>query len=126
MPSGLILKDRDDMISIVETIQSRVPACSSTTEPDQVCHSLLGGDQRVIAERKKSTNTTQEVIPVCEDWHTKLCFLMAMMDNHSLTHVNYSVFFYQSVMKLALTIISDFSQKKISLCIPRVATEEVV
>lgn len=47
---------------------------------------LLGGDQlssamarRVIADRCNSTNDVQSLkglLPVVEDWHAKLCFLV--------------------------------------------------
>lgn len=89
MPLGLILKNEsnsDDMISILSTLQHRIPACSSDVEPQKTRHTetLVGGDQfstamarRVIAERKNSTNDTEKLqglIPVCKDWHTKLCF----------------------------------------------------
>ena len=50
---------------------------------------LLGGDQlstyiakRVQAQRSNSTSTFEALeglIPVCEDWHTKLCLLTALV-----------------------------------------------
>lgn len=52
---------------------------------DAVQAILLGGDQlssamarRVIADRKNSMNAAERfdgIIPVTEDWHSKLCYL---------------------------------------------------
>lgn len=76
------------MISILETIQSRVPTLSVTDEESLttiLSKVLLGGDQfstamarRVIAERKNSTDMfkgLEAIIPVAENWHTELCLL---------------------------------------------------
>ncbi len=103
------------MISILKTIQSRVPVCSSTTEPDKVCYNrtLLGGDQlstamarRVIAERKNSTNTTEALQGVI----TQSC----AFNGNGLSLINtwqlLLFFLNQSVMKLLFDE-SSFRQK---------------
>lgn len=92
------------MLSILENLQQLSPsedsgerdvgnvpddvngtACPDEDENVKVQGILLGGDQlsssmarRVIADRINSMNSIQSlkgVIPVTEDWHTKLCYL---------------------------------------------------
>jgi L1 cell adhesion molecule like protein len=86
VPLGVLLYNQtnhDDMISIIKHIQQYVPC--SLHEEEVIHQILLGGDQlstamtrRVQAQRRNSTTPIQRlqgVIPVCEDWHTKLCLL---------------------------------------------------
>ena len=87
VPLGVLLKNEtnhDDMISIIKHLQQYVP--HHTTDAVDVIHQiLLGGDQlstamarRVQAQRRNSTSPFEAlngIIPVCEDWHTKLCLL---------------------------------------------------
>jgi L1 cell adhesion molecule like protein len=89
VPLGVLLYNQtnhDDMISIIKHIQQYVPC--SLHEEEVIHQILLGGDQlstamtrRVQAQRRNSTTPIQRlqgVIPVCEDWHTKLCLLTAI------------------------------------------------
>ena len=76
------------MISILEHLHQYVPKLSPTNaeeNEEQLHRILLGGDQlstamvrRVKAQRTNSTSLSTSldgVEPVCEDWHTKMCFL---------------------------------------------------
>uniref|UniRef100_A0A1X7TR30 DUF6589 domain-containing protein n=1 Tax=Amphimedon queenslandica TaxID=400682 RepID=A0A1X7TR30_AMPQE len=85
VPLGIELyneANHDDMLAILERLDDYTPKCD-----DQVQSILLGGDQmscamarRVIADRKNSRTDSQclkGIIPVVEDWHSKLCFLTA-------------------------------------------------
>ena len=96
IPLGIQLNDEsqhDEMLLILERLQAFSPRKASC-DNRSVCEGgnevnlqglLLGGDQfstamarRVITDRKNSMNEEQRlcgVIPVNEDWHTKLCFL---------------------------------------------------
>ena len=69
----------------MQHLQQYVPR-TQNVEGEYICHSLLlGGDQlstamarRVKAQRRNSTSELESLgglLPVCEDWHTKLCLL---------------------------------------------------
>lgn len=92
MPLGIQLKDEckhDELLSILKELQQLSPHSSILHEHNEtgdILHSvLLGGDQlsssmarRVTSGRVNSTDSIQSlkgVLPVCEDWHTKLCYL---------------------------------------------------
>ena len=76
------------MISILKHLQKYVPYFEKE-ESNYVHKILLGGDQlstsmakRVQAQRSNSTSTFEALeglIPVCEDWHTKLCLLTVLV-----------------------------------------------
>lgn len=100
VPLGVLLKNEniiEDMVSIMETLQSYVPHVRKTTsvpvpgkdgEHEQAHHDffhhiLFGGDQltKVRAEgaqsmRRNSPNEVDKLsglVPVIEDWHAKQC-----------------------------------------------------
>ena len=104
VPLGVLLNNEtnhDDMIAIIRHLQQYVPHCLSDKE-DMFHQILLGGDQlstamvrRVQAQRRNSTSPFEAlngVIPVCEDWHTKLCLLT--VNNFFLVFQEYLIVYF--------------------------------
>ena len=112
VPLGILLKDEikyEDMLVIMEQLQDYVPSTTSCTKqvlPDsgrevQVVKDnfhpvLFGGDQLTVARARGTqrirTNSDREkdglkgLVPVCEDWHAKLCLLQVR--NHSCIEID--------------------------------------
>lgn len=102
---GVIIKNdnkQDDMISIMEHLLKHVPAVTVdnnvvdpesgetiTVKSQKLHHVLFGGDQltaeRVRGCRRTRSNATntaeklQGLIPVIEDWHSKVALLKVCM-----------------------------------------------
>lgn len=101
MPLGIILKNEnksDEMVHIMEQLHSYVPAkryvedvhCKDSEEavqiPKAVIHPILFGGDQLTAARARGAKSAKVnsydtfkrldgLIPIAEDWHTKLNFL---------------------------------------------------
>lgn len=108
------------MIDIMDEIHQYVPTWTSTKEVerpessekvevtvDEFHHILMGGDQLTVARSRgskrvrgnsvRARDRLEGIIPVCEDWHSKGCFItvtlnnLVLMDssNHSVSFIGY-------------------------------------
>ena len=108
VPLGVFLKDEnklDEMVDILDDLHKNVPTVRTTQDvkvtstgettqtktihTDHFNHILLGGDQLTVARirgcHRMHTNThngrdgCEGLLPVVEDWHTKMCFMKVLI-----------------------------------------------
>ena len=108
VPLGVFLKDEnklDEMVDISDDLHKYVTTVRTTQEvevtstgettqtktihTDHFNHILLGGDQLTVARirgcHRMHTNThngrdgCEGLLPVVEDWHTKMCFMKVLV-----------------------------------------------
>ena len=92
LPLGVILKNENingEMIEIMETLHQYVPTKNVGSSIEIAEHYLFGGDQLTCARARSAKRHRQDsataierlegLLPVIEDWHTKMCLFEVCM-----------------------------------------------
>lgn len=99
------------MVAIMEELHKYVPTATSTMEverpgsvnaevtTDKFHYILMGGDQLSVARARGSQrlrgnscrprDRLEGLVPVCEDWHAKGCFITVRVASNKLPNCSY-------------------------------------